>query len=92
MCALCARGMPARKTPLYGGCRMLAPDGTHLANVGRGKAEWYVAKGLGILISDEPFVFQLNSTPRGLGHAGDEFYLQEMVNCCVGLQWTWKRG
>ena len=29
--------VPLRKSPLYGGCQMLSPDGTHLANVSRCK-------------------------------------------------------
>lgn len=77
--------VPLRKSPLYGGCRMLGPDGTHLANVSRGKAHWYVQNGLADLISEEPFyTFKLLTEPGGLGHAGDDFYLQDMVNQCVG--------
>eukprot|EP00927_Polykrikos_kofoidii_P053798 TRINITY_DN48352_c0_g1_i1.p1 TRINITY_DN48352_c0_g1~~TRINITY_DN48352_c0_g1_i1.p1 ORF type:complete len:531 (-),score=75.05 TRINITY_DN48352_c0_g1_i1:47-1639(-) len=73
-----------RKSPLYGGCRMLAPDGTHIACVSRGKADWYIMKGLATIDSSEPFIFRLHEAPNGLGHAGDEFYLQVMENHCVG--------
>eukprot|EP00747_Dinoflagellata_sp_TGD_P051077 gnl/TRDRNA2_/TRDRNA2_147143_c0_seq2.p1 gnl/TRDRNA2_/TRDRNA2_147143_c0~~gnl/TRDRNA2_/TRDRNA2_147143_c0_seq2.p1 ORF type:complete len:303 (+),score=37.18 gnl/TRDRNA2_/TRDRNA2_147143_c0_seq2:122-1030(+) len=63
---------------------MLAPDGTHIANVDHQKAEWYLSRGLGVRISENPFAFQLFSAPQGMGHAGDEFYLQDRLNCCVG--------
>lgn len=80
----CTPRVRLRSSPLYGGCRMLSPDGTHLANVSRGKADWYVNRGLGELVCNEPCTFRLISEPAGPGHSGDDFYLQEMTNQCVG--------
>eukprot|EP00434_Breviolum_minutum_P036785 symbB.v1.2.032608.t1/scaffold3932.1/size48061/1 len=72
----------------YGGCRLLSPGGLHLANVSGTKAAWYVQMGLGTRLDDdrpgEQVVVQLNFEPKGVGHAGDEFYLQIMENQCVG--------
>ena len=73
--------MPAvRFAPRYGGCRLLSPAGLHLANVSSAKAAWYVAMGLGERLPTEQVVVKLNFEPKGVGHAGDDFYLQIMEN------------
>lgn len=53
-----------RSKPLYDSCLQLAPDGTPLAYVPRKRAEWYVQKGLAILVSEDPFEFQLLFEPK----------------------------
>ncbi|CAJ1411092.1 unnamed protein product [Effrenium voratum] len=77
---------PKRQTELYGGCRLLSPAGLHLANVSSAKAAWYVSMGLGRRLdsAEDRVVVQLNFEPKGVGHAGDQFYLQIMENQCVG--------
>ncbi|CAK0868489.1 unnamed protein product [Prorocentrum cordatum] len=52
------------------------------------KADWYLKEGLGVEVESlDPGihkVVRLNFTPKGVGHAGDAYYLQTMENCCVG--------
>lgn len=81
---------PQRKTLLYGGCQLLSPNGLHLANVSEAKARWYIAQGLGEEMEnhspDYPLVVRLTFEPKGVGHAGDDYYLQKMENICVGCK------
>ncbi|CAE8645538.1 unnamed protein product, partial [Polarella glacialis] len=68
-------------------CQLLSPSGIHLANVSSRKATWYVSQGLGEQLDsgvDDKMVVKLKFEPKGVGHAGDEFYLQVMENRCVG--------
>jgi len=80
--------VPVRTKDLYSGCRLMSPDGIHLANVSIGKAEWYISKGLGSAqppsTPDEPLTVRLKFRPNGIGHSGDAYYLQDMHNRCVG--------
>eukprot|EP00439_Symbiodinium_sp_Y106_P019975 s5423_g2.t1 len=79
---------PKRQTLLYGGIKLLSPKGLHLANVSHAKAAWYVKMGLAHNVegtSEEVLsTVKLNFEPKGVGHAGDAFYLQVMENQCVG--------
>lgn len=45
---------------------------------------WYVAMGLGERLPTEQVVVKLNFEPKGVGHAGDDFYLQIMENQPLG--------
>ncbi|CAE7902042.1 EXD2, partial [Symbiodinium microadriaticum] len=79
---------PKRQTLLYGGIKLLSPKGLHLANVSHAKAAWYVKMGLAHNVegasSEVLSTVKLNFEPKGVGHAGDAFYLQVMENQCVG--------
>lgn len=75
-----------RKGPLYYNCQLLAPDNKPLCTIDPKKARWYVDKGLGHLISEEPLIVRLNFEPTGRPQAereDGEFYLQERLNVCV---------
>mmetsp|Transcript_138443 Transcript_138443/g.265647 ORF Transcript_138443/g.265647 Transcript_138443/m.265647 type:complete len:514 (-) Transcript_138443:34-1575(-) len=72
-----------RSVPLYDGCRMLAPNGTHMASVRRSKADWYIRKGLAVCVCEDPFSFQLLYEPTGLGQIGSSYNLQKLMNQCV---------
>lgn len=86
-------GMPAasyksrysvpRQKPMYDNCQLLAPDGELLCICERRKAEWYVYKGLGESVSEEPYTVRLNFEPSGRPRLDDIFYTKEKVNICV---------
>jgi len=73
-----------RKSPLYHNCQLLAPDGQMLCTCDMKKAAWYVKKGLGDLISENPLTVRLKFEPSGRpeGKAG-EYYLSVKPNICV---------
>lgn len=72
-----------RQKPMYDNCQLLAPDGELLCICERRKAEWYVYKGLGESISEEPYTVRLNFEPSGRPRLDDIFYTKEKVNICV---------
>jgi len=73
-----------RKSPLYHNCQLQAPDGQMLCTCDTKKAEWYVKKGIGELISKDPLIVRLKFEPSGRpeGKAG-EYYLSVKPNICV---------
>ncbi|PIK36013.1 putative exonuclease 3'-5' domain-containing protein 2 [Apostichopus japonicus] len=73
----------ARKEPLYDNCKLVSPDGTLLCTCDRGKAEWYVNKDIGEIVTEDPLVVQLKFKPRGIPGPDREYYLQEKSNMCV---------
>jgi hypothetical protein len=62
-----------RKGKLYDNCQLQAPDGTVVSTCARDRADWYIAKGLGVRVdgghgggdgeSDEPLVVRLKFKP-----------------------------
>ncbi|KAK1125647.1 hypothetical protein K0M31_005205 [Melipona bicolor] len=76
--------VPTRKKPLYHNCYLQAPDGEILCTCDRKKAEWYITKGLGETVEQEPFTVRLKFEPSGraLGEVG-KYYTQVKVNQCV---------
>jgi len=73
-----------RKSPLYNNAKLEAPDGQQLCVTDAGKAAWYVGKGLGHYVSQDPVVVRLHFEPAGRpeGEAG-QYYLTEKTNRCV---------
>lgn len=81
-----ARAYSLRQGPLYHNCQLRAPDDQPLCTIDPKKAYWYVAKGLGVLVSEEPLVVRLKFEPAGRPQAelqDGQFYLQERQNLCV---------
>lgn len=76
--------IPTRNKPLYHNCYLQAPDGDTLCTCDRKKAEWYITKGLGEVVQQEPFTVRLKFEPSGraLGEVG-KYYTQIKVNQCV---------
>lgn len=66
---------------LYDNCVLQNPAGVVLCRCDARRAGWYVRKSLAAEV--EPGVFRLSFEPKGLGNAGDPFYLAERVNVCV---------
>lgn len=73
-----------RQRRIYDSCRILSPDGELMCLVGEKKARWYLDRGLGRRVSDEPLTIVLGFEPKGRGHAGDAFYMRPRPNVCAG--------
>ncbi|XP_053330562.1 exonuclease 3'-5' domain-containing protein 2 [Spea bombifrons] len=76
-------GYSARKSPLYDNCFLHAPDGQPLCTCDRKKAQWYLDKGIGDLISDDPFIVRLRFEPSGRPESNVDYYLTVKENLCV---------
>ncbi|XP_026967406.1 exonuclease 3'-5' domain-containing protein 2 isoform X1 [Sagmatias obliquidens] len=76
-------GYSARKSPLYDNCFLHAPDGQPLCTCDRRKAQWYLDKGIGELVSEEPFVVKLQFEPAGRPESPGDYYLMVKENLCV---------
>ncbi|XP_063296231.1 exonuclease 3'-5' domain-containing protein 2 [Pelobates fuscus] len=76
-------GYSARKAPLYDNCFLHAPDGQPLCTCDRKKAQWYLDKGIGDLISNDPFIVKLRFEPSGRPESSVDYYLTVKENLCV---------
>ncbi|XP_073495081.1 exonuclease 3'-5' domain-containing protein 2 isoform X2 [Phyllobates terribilis] len=76
-------GYSVRKSPLYDNCFLHAPDGQPLCTCDRKKAQWYLDKGIGDLISSDPFVVKLRFEPSGRPESSVDYYLTVKENICV---------
>ncbi|XP_071971595.1 exonuclease 3'-5' domain-containing protein 2 [Engystomops pustulosus] len=76
-------GYSVRKSPLYDNCFLHAPDGQPLCTCDRKKAQWYLDKGIGDLISSDPFVVRLRFEPSGRPESSVDYYLTVKENLCV---------
>lgn len=72
-----------KSTPIYSNCLLLAPDGQPMCRCGDNRAYWYMDRGLATKISDNPLTVRLKFIPKGLGKAGDPYYLAWKENRCV---------
>ncbi|XP_072485604.1 exonuclease 3'-5' domain-containing protein 2 isoform X2 [Notamacropus eugenii] len=77
------KGYSARKSPLYDNCFLHAPDGQPLCTCDRRKAQWYLDKGIGELVSEDPFVVKLQFEPSGRPESPKDYYLMVKENLCV---------
>lgn len=77
-----------RQRQIYDSCRILAPDGELMCLVGEKKARWYLDRGLGRQVTEEPLTVVLSFEPKGKGHAGDRFYTRPRPNVCAGCGTT----
>ncbi|XP_005399097.1 PREDICTED: exonuclease 3'-5' domain-containing protein 2 isoform X2 [Chinchilla lanigera] len=76
-------GYSARKSPLYDNCFLHAPDGQPLCTCDRRKAQWYLDKGIGELVSEDPFVVKLQFEPAGRPESPGDYYLMVKENVCA---------
>ncbi|XP_069773249.1 exonuclease 3'-5' domain-containing protein 2 isoform X3 [Narcine bancroftii] len=79
----CGNRHHQRKSPLYDNCFLHAPDGQPLCTCDRKKAQWYIDKGIGELISKEPFIVKLKFEPSGRPESQQDYYLITKQNLCV---------
>ncbi|XP_068948105.1 exonuclease 3'-5' domain-containing protein 2 isoform X2 [Petaurus breviceps papuanus] len=77
------KGCSTRKSPLYDNCFLQAPDGQPLCTCDRKKAQWYLDKGIGDLVSEDPFVVKLQFEPSGRPESPKDYYLMIKENLCV---------
>ncbi|XP_034969449.2 exonuclease 3'-5' domain-containing protein 2 isoform X1 [Zootoca vivipara] len=76
-------GYSVRKSPLYDNCFLHAPDGQPLCTCDRKKAQWYLDKGIGELVSMDPFIVKLRFEPSGRPESKVDYYLTVKENLCV---------
>ncbi|XP_056333111.1 exonuclease 3'-5' domain-containing protein 2 isoform X1 [Danio aesculapii] len=76
-------GYSARKSPLYDNCFLHAPDGQPLCTCDKKKAKWYLEKGIGELVSEDPFIVRLLFEPSGRPDSEKDYYLTAKENLCV---------
>ncbi|XP_018582846.1 exonuclease 3'-5' domain-containing protein 2 isoform X1 [Scleropages formosus] len=76
-------GYSARKSPLYDNCFLHAPDGQPLCTCDKKKAKWYLDKGIGELLSEDPFIVRLKFEPSGRPDSQQDYYLTAKENLCV---------
>ncbi|XP_067223859.1 exonuclease 3'-5' domain-containing protein 2 isoform X3 [Chanodichthys erythropterus] len=76
-------GYSARKSPLYDNCFLHAPDGQPLCTCDKKKAKWYLEKGIGELVSEDPFIVRLLFEPSGRPDSQKDYYLTAKENLCV---------
>ncbi len=69
---------------------MIAPDGEVLSNCDQKKVQWYLDKGLAVIIKEDPLTIQLNFEPNGRTASkeyaniyDDNFYTTNRENKCV---------
>jgi hypothetical protein len=77
------RSYSLRKKPLYHSCQLRAPDGQLLCTCDKKKAEWYIEKGIGEKVADDPLTVRLRFEPAGRPESEEDYYLQEKDNICV---------
>ncbi|MFA7219163.1 MAG: hypothetical protein WC119_01415 [Synergistaceae bacterium] len=56
-----------RKQPIYGNCKVQAPDGELMFRCLEKRANWYLKRGLATIIDDDPLTIRLNFEPNGRG-------------------------
>ncbi len=73
----------ARSKNVFSNVLVRSPDGTDMFRCKTELGQWYLNKNLAEEVSNNPLIIQLSFQPKGQGHAGDPFYLQERHNNCI---------
>jgi hypothetical protein len=73
-----------RKGRICESCRIIAPSGEVMCLVAEKRARWYLDRGLGRLVAEDPLTVMLTFEPKGKGHAGESFYTTARSNVCAG--------
>jgi len=74
---------PTVESPQYENSQVLNLDGQLMFRCSYKKAIWYFDRNLATKLNDDPLIVKLNFIPKGTGHIGDPYHLQEMKNLCV---------
>jgi exonuclease 3'-5' domain-containing protein 2 len=77
------RKIVSKDRKIYGGCKVLHPDGHLMFRCGDKKLNWYLERGLGEMISENPRTIKLTFEPKGTGYHKSKWGLSEMNNICV---------
>jgi len=56
-----------RKHPIYGNCKVLAPDGELMFRCLEKRAYWYLDRNLADIVDNDPLTIKLNFEPNGRG-------------------------
>lgn len=68
----------------YGNWKVLPPDSDEpMFRCHDDRTMWYLERGLAVFVSEDPPVIRLTFQPKGPGHSGDPYFLQEFQNRCV---------
>jgi hypothetical protein len=67
---------------LYGNCVVMSGERV-MFRCDQDRVDWYLSMGLATVVSRDPTVLQLTFIPKGPGHDGDPYFLQEFKNRCV---------
>jgi len=73
----------ARRTPLYGNCMIVAPDGQPLCRTNQKKIDWYLERDLGEIIANDPVTLRLRFEPAGRKGADHPYNTSRKENHCV---------
>ena len=73
-----------RAGPLYDGWLMRSPAGVSMCRLSRGRAEWYVKRGLAKYADGGAHEVTLTFEPNGLGNSAEPWLLAPKDNACVG--------
>lgn len=68
---------------IFDNCIIQAPDGVNLSRCGIKKAKWYLSRGLGSLVSDDPMTIRLHFEPSGRNGIEDPLLMDGKPNICV---------
>lgn len=68
---------------IYGNCQVLSPNNILMFRCDEKKANWYIKRNLGDIVSYDPLIIKLNFKPKGLGNHNKDWGLSEMLNKCV---------
>uniref|UniRef100_A0A8D9EHF2 Exonuclease 3'-5' domain-containing protein 2 n=2 Tax=Cacopsylla melanoneura TaxID=428564 RepID=A0A8D9EHF2_9HEMI len=68
---------------IYDNCYLLDSLGQTLCACERKKAQWYLDKGLGTLVKQDPFTVRLTFQPEGFDMEDCKYYAEEKKNQCV---------
>lgn len=68
---------------MYHNCQLLAPDGEILCTCDPKKANWYVAKEIGDIVSEDPLTVKLRFEPKRRPILDNSYYTLNKDNMCV---------
>lgn len=72
------------KTPLYGNCLIVAPDGQPLCRTNQKKLDWYLNRDLAVVVENAPCpTIKLKFEPSGRKGADHPYIIAEKANRCV---------
>ena len=72
-----------RKKSIYGPWIVQSPSGETMFRCADKKAKWYLKRNLAVVIPENSHVIRFTFDPKGTGHIGDNYNLNEMANKCV---------
>lgn len=78
-----SRAYKTMQKVMYHNCRLLAPDDRLLCTCDKRKALWYIDRGIGEMMEEEPLTVRLLFEPAGVPGPDREYYQLDKENRCV---------